>query len=222
MYPRTPLRHSGPLASPWATVSDAGPETSRRLGNLLSKFDAHTCTSGAPPAWRLRRPPGGGATSSPGQKIGIQAGRFPASQLHCDQGDSRALKGRRRHVGASAPPPLTALVIAGRPRRIPKNSGCGRFCGRPQPNVAVHEHINPHPTDPRRATTESSSSPCSDQGCGHSRGHRCGRPHRRIPRAAVPSNGRLSARSHPGRRPAALRRGRAEPPWARDGAGRGG
>lgn len=52
------------------------------------------------------------ARRSPSQKKNraYQAGRFPAGQSHCDQRLSlRALKGRRRHVDASAAPPLTAL-----------------------------------------------------------------------------------------------------------------
>jgi len=116
----------------------------------------HTCTSGARPPWPLRRPPSGGATGSPGQRIGIQAGRFPASQIQCDQGGrSGPSRDGADTSDASASPPLTALAIAARATRTQEIPGCGRFCGRfcgrPQPNMASHEHIHPYPTDPRRA-----------------------------------------------------------------------
>ena len=62
------------------------------------------------------------------QRIGIQAGRFPASQIQCDQGGrSGPSRDGADTSDASASPPLTALAIAARATKNPRDSGLWTF-----------------------------------------------------------------------------------------------
>ena len=86
---------------------------------------------------------------------GNQAGRYPAGHTHCVSRRLRAVKARRRHVGASASPALTALAVSGA-EDFQKLPGVDTFVdiAVDVPDTAhsgVHAHHLPHTPHTRRA-----------------------------------------------------------------------
>jgi excisionase family DNA binding protein len=103
------------------------------------EFDTHTCTQGV-----LGRPSHAEslrATATPEtQTRRIQAGHRGRPTPFCPGSVPGPSRDGADTSDASAPPPLTALLVAAPVMEISRNTSCGcfcgRLCGRPQPNVA--------------------------------------------------------------------------------------